>query len=122
MIVKVRVHVYLYKLLRFNTLTVNIQRKKQSQCYKQFGYQNGSRAVGVNGEPYFVGKDVAEILGYSNPRKAMIDHVDVEDKTDGVTIRDSIGREQKPIIINESGLYSLNLSSKLPKAKEFKRQ
>ena len=79
------------------------------------------RAVSVNGEPYFVGRDVAEILGYSNPRKAIGDHVDDEDKTDGVTIRDSIGREQKPIIINESGLYSLILSSKLPKAKEFKR-
>ena len=79
------------------------------------------RAVSVNDEPYFVGKDVAEILGYSNPRKAIGDHVDDEDKTDGVTIRDSIGREQKPIIINESGLYSLILSSKLPKAKEFKR-
>lgn len=79
------------------------------------------RAVSVNDEPYFVGRDVAEILGYSNPRKAIGDHVDDEDKTDGVTIRDSIGREQKPIIINESGLYSLILSSKLPKAKEFKR-
>lgn len=79
------------------------------------------RALEIDGEPYFVGKDVAEILGYSNPRKAIGDHVDDEDKTDGVTIRDSIGREQKPIIINESGLYSLILSSKLPKAKEFKR-
>lgn len=79
------------------------------------------RVVSVNDEPYFVGRDVAEILGYSNPRKAIGDHVDDEDKTDGVTIRDSIGREQKPIIINESGLYSLILSSKLPKAKEFKR-
>ena len=79
------------------------------------------RALEIDGEPYFVGKYVAEILGYSNPRKAIGDHVDDEDKTDGVTIRDSIGREQKPIIINESGLYSLILSSKLPKAKEFKR-
>lgn len=78
------------------------------------------RALEIDGEPYFVGKDVAEILGYSNPRKAMIDHVDAEDKTDGVTIRDSISREQKPIIINESGLYSLILSSKLPSAKAFK--
>lgn len=54
------------------------------------------RTVSVNDEPYFVGKDVAEILGYSNPRKAIGDHVDAEDKTDGVTIRDSIGREQTP--------------------------
>lgn len=51
------------------------------------------RTLEVNGEPYFVGKDVAEVLGYTNPRKAIIDHVDEEDKTDGVTIRDSIGRE-----------------------------
>ena len=79
------------------------------------------RTIAVNNESYFVGKDVAEILGYSNPRKAIIDHVDEEDKIDGVTIRDSIGREQKPILINESGLYSLILSSKLPDAKKFKR-
>jgi prophage antirepressor-like protein len=80
------------------------------------------RTATINGEPWFVGKDVAEMLGYSNPRKAIIDHVDTEDKVvDGVTIRDSIGREQKPILINESGLYSLILSSKLPQAKEFKR-
>ena len=79
------------------------------------------RTMSINGEPYFVGKDVAEILGYANPRKAIIDHVDEEDKTDGVTIRDSIGREQNPVCINESGLYSLILSSKLPTAKKFKR-
>ncbi|UWF80618.1 MAG: antirepressor protein KilAC domain [Bacteriophage sp.] len=74
-----------------------------------------------NGDPWFVGKDVATILGYANPRKALIDHVDDEDKTDGVTIRDSIGREQNPTVINESGLYSLILSSKLSTAKRFKR-
>nr|UVX56811.1 MAG: antirepressor protein KilAC domain [Bacteriophage sp.] len=74
-----------------------------------------------NGDPWFVGKGVATILGYANPRKALIDHVDDEDKTDGVTIRDSIGREQNPTVINESGLYSLILSSKLPTAKRFKR-
>ena len=79
------------------------------------------RTTTINGEPWFIGKDVAEMLGYSNPRKAIIDHVDTEDKVvDGVTIRDSIGREQKPILINEPGLYSLILSSKLPSAKEFK--
>lgn len=78
------------------------------------------RTVEVDGEIYFVGKDVTEILGYSNPRKAIIDHVDEEDKTNGVTIRDSIGREQNPVCINESGLYSLILSSKMPNAKKFK--
>lgn len=79
------------------------------------------RTATINGEPYFVGKDVAEILGYSNTRKALLDHVDEDDKTDGVTIRDSIGREQTPVLINESGLYSLILSSRLPAAKKFKR-
>lgn len=79
------------------------------------------RTLLIEGEPWFVGKDVASILNYSNTRKALADHVDKEDKADGVTIRDSIGRVQKPIIINESGLYSLILSSKLPTAKKFKR-
>lgn len=90
------------------------------QIYKnaEFG---SVRTLTINDEPYFVAKDVAEILGYSNPRKAIIDHVDEEDKTDGVTIRDSIGREQTPVLINESGLYSLILSSKMPNAKKFKR-
>lgn len=84
---------------------------------KEFGT---IRTVEVGGEPYFVGKDVAKILGYGNTRKALSDHVDNEDK-DGVTIRDSIGREQKVTAINESGLYSLIISSKLPAAKKFKR-
>ena len=80
------------------------------------------RTATIDGEPWLIGKDVAEALGYSNPRKALIDHVAAEDKiVDGVTIRDSMGREQKPTLINESGLYSLILSSKLPSAKEFKR-
>ena len=80
------------------------------------------RAVEIDGEPWLVGKDVAQALGYSNHRKALDDHVDYEDKMqgDGVTIRDSIGREQHPTIINESGLYSLIFSSKLPDAKKFK--
>lgn len=78
------------------------------------------RAMLIDGKPYFVGKDVAEALGYTNPRKALIDHVDEEDKIDGVTIRDSIGRDQKPKLINESGLYSLIFNSKLESAKAFK--
>ena len=70
--------------------------------------------------PYFIGKDVADILGYSNSRKAIMDHIDDEDKKDGVTIRDTIGREQNPVCINESGLYSLIISCKMPTAKKFK--
>ncbi len=80
-----------------------------------------TRVTTINGEVFFVGKDVAEILGYSNPRKALIDHVDSEDITDGVTLCDSIGRKQQPTFINESGLYSLILSSHMPKARQFKR-
>lgn len=77
------------------------------------------RTITIDGEPWFVGKDVAEVLGYSNPRKAMIDHVDTEDK--GVTKCDTLGGAQEMAIINESGLYSLIISSKLPNAKAFKR-
>lgn len=79
------------------------------------------RTVTINNEVWFVGKDIAEALGYSNSRKALTDHVDDEDKNDGVTIRDAIGREQTPTVISESGMYSLVLSSKLPTAKKFKR-
>lgn len=76
------------------------------------------RTVTINNEPYFVGKDVAEALGYSNARDAIIKHVDEEDK--GVAKCDTLGGKQNLTIINESGLYSLILSSKLPTAKKFK--
>lgn len=78
------------------------------------------RTVEIGGEPWFVGKDVAETLGYERPTKAVSDHVDGEDR-DEVPIQDPIGRMQNTAIINESGLYSLILSSKLPSAKAFKR-
>jgi len=77
------------------------------------------RTVCIDGEPWLVGKDVAEILGYSNPRKALIDHVDADDK--GVTKCDTLGGAQNLTVINESGFYSLVLSSKMPNAKKFKR-
>lgn len=77
------------------------------------------RTITDNDGIYFVGKDVAEILGYANTRKALIDHVDLEDK--GVTKCDTPGGVQDLTTINESGLYSLVLSSKLPSAKRFKR-
>ena len=77
------------------------------------------RTVIKDGEPWFVGKDVAEILGYTNTRDALAKHTDTEDKAD-VAIHD--GRQnRKMTIINESGFYSLVLSSKMPRAKEFKR-
>ena len=85
-----------------------------------FNFNNNEvRTVLIDNEPYFVGKDVAEVLGYSNPRKALKDHIDEEDK--GVTKCDTLGGKQDLTIINESGLYSLVLSSKLPQAKSFKR-
>ncbi len=81
--------------------------------------QNEVRTILVNNESYFVGKDVAEVLGYSNTQKAILNHVDEEDK--GVTKWDTLGGKQNMTIINESGLYSLILKSKLPSAKKFKR-
>ena len=77
------------------------------------------RVTQHNNEPYFIGTDIAKALGYSNPRKAIIDHVDNEDRAT-VTICD--GRQNRNLTgINESGLYSLIFGSKLPSAKEFKR-
>lgn len=78
------------------------------------------RTLEVNGEPYFVGKDVAEILGYAKPENAISTHVDDEDKTTTLIQGTGSNYKSKAVIINESGLYSLILSSKLPKAKEFK--
>lgn len=77
------------------------------------------RTLTVNEEPFFVGKDVAEILGYSNTRDALYRHVDGEDKD--VVKLDTLGGKQSQTIINESGLYSLIFSSKLESAKRFKR-
>ena len=76
------------------------------------------RTLTINNEPFFVGKDVAMILEYTNPQKAIRDHVDEEDRTvnDSFTVNGTAAT-----LINESGLYSLILGSKLPKAKEFKR-
>ena len=77
------------------------------------------RAVEINGEGWLVGKDVAEVLGYSNTSDALKKHVDIEDK--GVAKCDTLGGSQEMIVINESGLYSLVLRSKLPGAKKFRR-
>ena len=81
------------------------------------------RTVTIDDEPYLVGRDVAEVLGYSNPSKAVIAHVDDEDKRfEMLPIADSQnGNLIKTAIINESGLYSLILGSKLPGARKFKR-
>ena len=76
------------------------------------------RTLNINGEPYFVGKDVAKVLAYNEPHKAVVRHIDKEDRTKHPIL--SNGGFQESWIINESGFYSLVLSSKLPKAKEFK--
>lgn len=77
------------------------------------------RTVIINDQPWFVGKDIAVALGYSNTRDALAKRVDDEDK--GVAKCDTLGGTQELAVINESGLYSLILSSKLPSAKKFKR-
>lgn len=85
-------------------------------------FENGEfgtlRGVEINGEGWLVGKDVAERLGYSNPQKAIRDHVDDEDKTvnESFTVNGTMG-----VLINESGVYALIMGSKLPNAKKFKR-
>ncbi len=77
------------------------------------------RSLSIDGEPWFVGKDVTEILGYTNPTKALNDHVDKEDMSFNETLK--LSRQSGVWLINESGLYSLILSSRLPNAKKFKR-
>ncbi|HGO4557020.1 TPA: phage antirepressor [Staphylococcus aureus] len=77
------------------------------------------RTLEVDGEPYFIGKDVADVLGYTNSRKALSDHVDEEDKLTSRIV--TAGQNRNVTIINESGLYSLIFSSKLENAKRFKR-
>lgn len=91
---------------------------KEIQIFKneQFGQ---IRMIMQGDEPWFVGKDVAEILGYTNPSKALTDHVDEEDKLNNESLS-SLG-QRGGWLINESGLYSLILSSKLETAKAFKR-
>lgn len=80
---------------------------------------NEVRTLKIDDEPYFVGKDVAKILGYKNTKDALAKHVDVEDKL-GSQIATS-GQRREMTVINESGLYSLILSSKMPNARKFKR-
>ena len=79
------------------------------------------RAVAINDEPWFIGKDVAMTLGYAKPENAIASHVDAEDKTSTLIQGSGSNYKSKTILINESGLYSLILSSKLPTAKKFKR-
>ena len=79
------------------------------------------RALEIDNEPWFVGKDVAMILGYIKPENAIANHVDEEDKTTTLIQGTGSNYKSNTVIINESGLYSLILSSKLPSAKRFRR-
>ena len=93
-----------------------INFKNYKIYYPQFGT---IRTLTIDHEPWVVGKDVAEILGYGDTNQAIRKHIDDEDK---LTRKfDGTGQKRDMTVINESGLYSLILSSKLPKAKEFKR-
>lgn len=92
-----------------------MDNKLQVFTNKEFG---SVRTVTIDGEPWFVGKDAAVALGYKNPQEAIRNHIDDDDK--GVSEILTPGGKQKIPIINESGLYSLILSSKLPTAKKFK--
>lgn len=78
------------------------------------------RSLEINNEPYFVGKDIAETLDYREPHKAIVKHVDEDDRIK-YPIIDELGRKQETWLINESGLYSLIMSSKLSSARRFKR-
>ena len=85
-----------------------------------FNFDNQKvRTMTIDEEPYFVGKDVATILGYKKTRNAIARHVDLDDKKDA-PIQGPLGGTQKATVINESGLYSLIMSSKMPEAKRFK--
>ena len=81
---------------------------------------NQVRTVTINEEPYFIGRDIADILGYKKPENAIANHVDDEDKTTTLIQGTGSNYKSKTVVINESGLYSLILGSKLPQAKEFK--
>lgn len=92
-----------------------------SNQIKSFDFEGEQvRTISIEDEPWFVGRDVAEILGYSKARNAIATHVDDEDKKDA-PIQGTLGGTQNMTVINESGLYSLIISSKLPTSKKFKR-
>lgn len=98
-----------------------VVKQEQEKNVLDFQFEGHDvRAIAIDGEPWFVGKDVAEALGYKNQRDAIKKQVEVEDKRPNVAIYD--GRQnRKMTIINESGMYSLILSSTLPSAKKFKK-
>ena len=101
-------------------LTSNKKKNMEIQIFEneQFGQLRG---MNIEGEPWFVGKDVAQVLGYKDASKAVCNRVDKEDKTTLPIQQCGSNYKTQATFINESGLYALILSSKLPKAREFKR-
>lgn len=101
-----------------------VKKESTSDQLQQMVFGNADfgevRTVVIDGEPWFVGKDVAQCLGYTNPSKALADHVDDDDKLNNKTLS-SLG-QRGGWLINESGMYALIFGSKLEKAREFKRQ
>lgn len=98
-----------------------VVKQEQGNSVLDFNFEGHDvRAIAIDGEPWFVGKDVAEALGYSNTRKAIRDHLDDDEKMEERIVTPSRGK-QKMTLINESGLYALILSSKLESAKKFKK-
>lgn len=90
-------------------------KELQIFCFEE----NNVRTITIDEEPYFIGKDVAEVLGYTNPQKAIRDHIELEDKlTERIVLS---GQHRNVILINESGLYALIFGSQLESAKRFKR-
>ena len=114
------------KLERFLDQLNNLNKRKEDKYMnnKLMIFKNEEfgeiRSLEIDGEPYFVGNDIATVLGYKNTRDALLKHIDEEDKISDVAIHDG-SQNRNMTIINESGLYSLIMSSKLTKAKLFKR-
>ena len=94
--------------------------EQEIQTFKHEQFGEIRTMVDEKGEPWFVGKDVAKMLGYNQSDKAILRHTDEDDRMK-CTVTDNLGRGQSTFVINESGLYSLILASKLPQAKAFKR-
>ena len=94
--------------------------EKVIQTFKHEQFGEIRTMVDEKGEPWFVGTDVAKMLGYNQSDKAILRHTDEDDRMK-CTVTDNLGRGQSTFVINESGLYSLILASKLPQAKAFKR-
>lgn len=108
-----------FTLSIFKTTDINVENMAENILTFTNTEFGSIRVMEINGQPWFVGKDVADTLGYGNHRQALKTNVDEDDK--GVHWMDTPGGKQKTVIINESGLYSLIMSSKLPTAKQFKR-